>query len=702
MKRFAIGLVYVLFSAAAIMADSENTDSISSQELDEVVVQGRTQRVIKFGVEYIPDKKTKKTAIDATNLLLHMQIPQLSVDPSTAKVQTVSGKDVAFYIDYAPATEQDLSGLRPEDVLRVEVLNYPDDPRFESAPHVVNFIMVHYEWGGYTKLSLNGNTLSQNTLQGEVYSKFAYNNWTIDANASGFGKWNNHYRAEDTQLFKDIYYDDQFYKEIRRHSVSGDDYSARSNSQWASVRVAYSSDNKYIQHIVSFGRQAMPDMHNSSLVTYTPLIIPDTGSKDKSWSQSIYPRVRGYYQFFLPKGNSIVGSWNFMYGRNNSHSFYRLGDMQPIVNGNKEDVYSPTANITYSKRFSHDNTLRTSLMSYNTFYHTGYDGSYQGTQNLLSSENMLFIEYMQNWKFGLSLYSRVGASYVLGRVNGKNVLSQWNPRMGFQLQYMKNDKHSASVEAWWGNSHPDPATANDALVQMNELLWRQGNPDLRNTLFVSASASYTYIPTNNLSLMASFEYEGNPNKQAVYYYSLAGIDGLVKQNVNSGDAHSYTGYIAAKLRLFNNSLSFQVLGGAQRSVLTGLDSRSVNFFYSNLNCMYSVKNWSMMLYYNTPRKFLNAWSDGELRSYKSTYGLTVNYSIEEFKISLQFSNWFTRDGYLYSDFRNPRFDSYGKTWNAGLSRSLNLTLTYTIPYGKKVSRSGELDSSGSVSSAILK
>ena len=36
----------------------ESTDSVS-EALPEVVVEGRTQRVVKFGVEYIPDKKQR-------------------------------------------------------------------------------------------------------------------------------------------------------------------------------------------------------------------------------------------------------------------------------------------------------------------------------------------------------------------------------------------------------------------------------------------------------------------------------------------------------------------------------------------------------------------------------------------------------------------------------------------------------------------
>lgn len=154
------------------MAQTETTDSIGTQTLDEVVVESRTQHVIDQGVEYIPSKKTRKSAIDASNLLDLMNIPQLDITPGSLAVKTYTGKDVAMFIDFKEATEEDLQGLRPEDVLRVEVLQYPQDPRFRGQANVVNFIMRKYDWGGYTKLTLTGNTLSVDRGNGLLYSKF--------------------------------------------------------------------------------------------------------------------------------------------------------------------------------------------------------------------------------------------------------------------------------------------------------------------------------------------------------------------------------------------------------------------------------------------------------------------------------------------------------------------------------------------------
>lgn len=74
-------MLFMILPALAFAGSIVEKDSVKSRELDEVVVNGRSQRIIKFGVEYIPDKKTKKISTDATDLLFHLMIPKLRVIP---------------------------------------------------------------------------------------------------------------------------------------------------------------------------------------------------------------------------------------------------------------------------------------------------------------------------------------------------------------------------------------------------------------------------------------------------------------------------------------------------------------------------------------------------------------------------------------------------------------------------------------------
>lgn len=693
--------IFCAISAIAAMAQSEATDTIKTQELDEIVVEARTQRVIDRGVEYIPSKKIKKAAIDATQLLELMNVPQLDITPGTMTVKTYAGKDVGMFIDYKEATTEDLQGLRQEDVLRVEVLQYPEDPRFGGQANVVNFIMRKYEWGGYTKLTATGNTLNIDRGEGVLYSKFVKGNWTFDANATGTITHNNNFRDYNVESFRNINIGNQHFDEIIRTTKSGDNYLRQSNSQSVSFRAAYETKSTEIIHSVSYNRTGNPRTRNLSEVNYSEGVFSASSALSIESGQTISPRLRGYYYFALPMDNSLIASWSFSYGCTRRNSSYRLGELTPIINNNKETSYAPVVTVRYSKKFSHNNTFRTSLLSYNTIYHTHYEGSFNGLQKLLSSENMLFLEYMQNWQCGLNLYSRVGVSYVFGRLNGVNTLEQWNPRLGLQLNYRINEKHSASVEGWWGNNHPTPASSNSAIVQSNELLWLQGNPELRNTTFITASASYTYIPTNNLSLSATGEYYGFLNKTAHDYFTISGHDGLIRKEINSGDFHRYSGYLSATLKLFDNSLSLRASGQAERMVASGIDAQSMNLIAANVQASYYFKNFSFVLYYETPKKNLAPFDYGFRYHYKSTYGILANYATGDFKAALQFCNWFNSNRY-YSDFESNRYSAHGWVWSSSLARSIQLTLSYTFPYGKKVKRNNEIQTSIESNSAILK
>ncbi|WP_289872137.1 hypothetical protein [Duncaniella dubosii] len=198
--------IITLFCALCAFAQNEIPDSIKGQELQEVVVEAQMQRTNAEVSTYIPMARQKNVAQNAVSLLFQMSIPQISVDPVSQAIQTVHGQNVSVFIDFVPATSEDLKGMKTQDVKKVEYYNHPSDARFQGAKYVINFVMQKYEWGGYTKLNAN-KWFGVNRTEGSVYSKMAYKKMTFDLFADEIYLKNRHTGQNSVENFKftDLY-----------------------------------------------------------------------------------------------------------------------------------------------------------------------------------------------------------------------------------------------------------------------------------------------------------------------------------------------------------------------------------------------------------------------------------------------------------------------------------------------------------------
>ena len=687
----------ILGVSGRIPVPEEPADSVPVT-LNEVVVEGSTQRVVKYGVEYTPSKKARKFSHDAVSLLFHMGIPQLVVSPVTSTVTTSLGAGVSIFIDYVSASGSDVQGLRPDDVLRVEVLDYPQDPRFNSAPHVVNFIMRRYEWGGYTKLRAFGQTLNDDWASGSLYSKFAYRGWTFDAAASGSGKWSRNYRDGSVETFRDFYLDGVLQDGLARTSGTVRQR-GRSNTEGVSLRGAYQEKDRYISHSVSFLRNGTPETANHSSVTFSDDLLPSTESTTSRSSQSISVTADGNYRFHLPHGHLITADWSFRHSGTRQGSVYTLGGLSPIANHQRERAYIPSATLLYSINLGHDNTLRTMLSSYANVFDTRYYGSYDGRQRLLTNESMLFLEYMQNFGSGLSLYSRVGASYVLGRVNGQNKVHSWSPRLGLTLQKRLSSRHGLSLEAWWANSHPFEATSNEALVQTHELMWIQGNPDLRNMYGPMATLSYNWMPANNLGFNVGLNYEYNRHIFVMDYRVFPSFNGVVRTYSDNSTDRRLGASVSGTAYLLNNSLMLHARGELKRYTLSGVHPLGETWAEFMAYATYYVRNVSLTLYYQSPSRYL-AGNAGYRARTGPAYLFMATYSLGNFQATFNFRHWFSK-GRLRLSYDSPHYTVESWQYMNEYARNIDLTLSYTLPYGKRVDRGNELQNNASKQSAIL-
>lgn len=91
--------ITTLLCALIAAAQTENPDSVKTQELKEVVVEAQMQRTSSHVTTYYPDRNSKRTAQNTIDLLNSMAIPQINVNPIGGTVTTTSGDEVSIYID---------------------------------------------------------------------------------------------------------------------------------------------------------------------------------------------------------------------------------------------------------------------------------------------------------------------------------------------------------------------------------------------------------------------------------------------------------------------------------------------------------------------------------------------------------------------------------------------------------------------------
>ena len=252
MKRITV-LGAILLPIVAT-AQEEVTDSINSHELNTVVVEADRMYMTVKKVSYSPTKQQRNASANGTMLLQQLAIPQLNVNALAGSVTTNTGESVSFFIDGVPATDSDIADMNTRDVLRVEVLDYPTDPKFRNAPHVVNYIMQKYEYGGYTKLNTTEMLLSCFSSYNTLNSKMVYKKMTFDARA--YYQYTNgaHYGTDAIQHFRLPGYEIEAPDGITRLSLL-DKSKYIANRPSASFRALYQGANTQLSSTINWSYQ---------------------------------------------------------------------------------------------------------------------------------------------------------------------------------------------------------------------------------------------------------------------------------------------------------------------------------------------------------------------------------------------------------------------------------------------------------------
>lgn len=681
-------LLVIRINATAHSTDSIATDSIT-RALGEVVVEADKQFITEEKTVFLPTRQEKKISADGTALLQHMGIPTIYVSPIDNAIQTASGEGVTAFIDYLPATENDLANLRTMDVVRVEVFDYPKDPRFGGARHVVNFVLKKYEYGGYTKIS-GKQRFIDNTGNYTVASKFVYKKLTYDL-SGGFNYNQSRHIGQNTET--SYKFPEQ---EITRTETAGEGIN-KSRTIFAALRAIYQTPKTLISNTIGLQAVDHPDCFNSSNTIFSPEVYQSDMTQTNSDNSNFTPSWTGNYQFILPQKYTLIFNPSASYGKYRQNYDFQSKSTS-IINDVEESAWA----------FGLDATLQKQIKSHSLslFVSGGGRGNnleYSGTTPTeVNTRNYYGVgRFAANMRFGKTwLQGNISLIYSRTTVNEyhKNEIS---PAYFISAGYTFNRKSNISVSAELSHWSIALSRQGDNMQFQNQIDAIQGNPDLESYPYNAVNIQYQWLPTNTFSMALFGGFYRFTDPICYLYEPLENSTTpvMVRHYANFGFFNNWKYGGVALLRLLKNKLQIRTSITGETISNHTTQRNSGNLLKFDAIAQYSFKNFWAQLTYQSKSKAINPTMQTETPHY---YTLSLGWGNGNLNATFRINNLFNSDWEAYRQtIVANNYDYSAQAFSSNFHRSFEVSLSYSFSYGKKIRQSDLPQGTPSVSSAIL-
>lgn len=647
---------------------------------------------------YRPTQRQKNASQTATELLVRMAIPQLNTRLGSSEVSTVSGEPVAMYIDYVPATADELRMMRTTDVRSVEYLDYPADPRFQGHRHVINFRMVRYEYGGYVKVLGTGNFIA-NSGFAQANARLVRHRMTYDVMGYGYYMSNDHFGADRTETFS-LPQPDGEVKHFERTSLT-EASKLRRHSYETSARALYTTDNVTANSQIGFGLDDTPHNDNSGSVRYTGNVMAPSEYASVADSRAGNLSYKGYYYFGLPCSSALTASADYSYSHTAQNSRYTEAGMPAILNGARDNTHDGNMTVSYNRSFSDRHSLTAHLRGLYEHNRTRYSGSVDALDN----SSTTFAQTGASYNFTnpkVSASAGLGWDWMWTSLNDTKSYSDF-PYLDLSVNYAPDKRNSLGAVFHYSVWPPSANYKSENLIHVSPFLWHTGNPRLKSHRSYDIWLNYTFIPSNRFNMSvytgawlvgdrAAFVYEATPE----------GIIRTLRQPIggfghyNSGVKLS-TRQLDGKLYLSGNVEWLYVHNGAPYNV----DRSRVSYY---LQALYYIGGFNFALSYQSASATDNYdCMSGVWTSNKDRFTIQAGWSNATWNIRLSAQNpqrWNWRsshDSMASTGYSTSRWMS-----DASGHAFVQLSATYTFGFGRKVKHGNDISRRGGASSGILK
>lgn len=688
MRLFVFFIVCIIF----FNLYAESNDSISTRQLNEVVVLGDRGWIENGVINFIPSKSEKKLSNSPATLIKSMHLP--FIKEKDGSIVSVSGEIIPIFINGEKADNIDLATFWPKDVKRVQYIENPSDPSYEGVKIAVNFIMSKYEAGGvsivnlFQKIPNNGYYTASSKL---VYKRMTY----------GILLAGNYYRDHRSHMtgetqYRDIFYEQKKYEIINR--TEDNSSFNRDEGIRCALNAKYSTDKTRITHTISLGWNRNPGSGSHSHNVWSENLFNSQTASDYLTSNSITPQISGNYYFVLSHKWYLSGLWLYSYAKNKNFSFNQMGESNPINNSSFEDVNSGKFIILPSFVPSKDWLFQLKTVCCLDWYSTFYNGSTNTQQN--QSRQEISTAFKVNWSptqsVNVSVEPGILASlWQIGDIYQHTI----NPTVSAGINWNPTRKFSLNGNLQFYMRPTSASESNPVLVKTSELLWLIGNPYLKNLTSWDTYIHSTYIPKRWLTVSFGFGYVKTYNN-IISRYTPAPLEagGLIKETINAKPSDNVRANIELRGSFFNDRFSIGISPQWHYTYVRGAYQDKFNHFTLSGSADYTIGDFRLEVWYEGPYKDLSV--SGMEKSWKQdNWNASLTYGTNNFYLDFRIEDVFNNKRKSWVHYSSPNYVTKYNYFETG--RTFSINLTYTFGYGKKVDNRIDINGPESVKTSIL-
>lgn len=661
------------------------------KKLSEVEVEADNRFFNEDKQVYIPSNREKKAASTGSRLLFNMAIPTLMVSLGDNSITTSTGEGVETFINYLPADAQAVANIRPSDVARVEILDFPKDPRFRNAQHVVNFILVKYEYGGYAKFSANQAFLFENG-QYNAFSRVSYKKMIYEAGMGGsYGRQENTFR--DVSSVYSFPSGDVTYNKTPLHSLQ------KYNNVNGFFKAIYQSPKVTASNIIGVSRDKTPDAHSSFRETFSSPEYISGDAYSHGSSRNISVSWNGSYYISLPHNFMFVAEpmASYAYYRNNND--YSSATTS-IIDDTEDKAWNATLYAALQKQLGRHNVslgIHTGLQS--------NDMTYLGSMPSKVNSDTYHLNIMATGtlSFGkFNLWMTASARFWRYVFNSKGT-NETQPHACINLNYNINNRNQLSLYSEIGYVFNEPNLKAPNMQISDQINGIEGNPGLKSAIMSATNLKYTLFATNKLSLSANAGFT-RWSRSGVWEYNPMTLDNreyMIKRFINRGFQNVFTYGLSPSLRLLNNSLNFNGWVGAVSTCQHGPMYYNRTYPSFNISANYFFSNFYISAQYISERTSI--MQHGKTRHGSSLY-IAAGWGNGNWNIDAIANNPFSKSSVMYREWASfPNYSTQSVAYAPSLRKfNFTVTVTYSFSFGKKIQHGNEASTPKGVGTNILK